>query len=959
MFASYRDDAVAKAALARVERELGIDAQLAGVTVDGVAYRRLVSEPVAGDEVADVISRAALAGFHGAWSTDPVVSTTGPAPADSVAMLPRVGEQRVVQSGTAKPAPGAMRVPAAPRTVAAPMPRATRPLNLARLRRVSGAAAAPSSDRNADRSADQAPAARGAIEIAHGDAILLPRFDAVDVRVDGLLDEGVWAQVPAHSDMTVISPDTLETPKYETRSRIFYTSEGFYVGMYAVQPVDTRIARLSSRDATVNRDGMQVTIDPSGTGLYGYYFGVNLGGSLDDGTVAPERSLSREWDGPWRGATAEVEDGWTAEIFVPWSTIPMPASEGVRAMGIYVARTVGHLDETWAWPARPFTQPRFLSALQPVQLEGVEPRQEYSFFTYSSAAFDRVNSREKVKAGVDFFWSPRPGLQVTAAVNPDFGNVEADDVVVNLSAFETFFPEKRLFFLEGVNVFETGSSARRGGSSRSSAPGRFSGVASGGFTFVSNRLVHMRRIGARPRRPDLPDDYSVDALELAEPADLLGAVKVTGQEGPIRYGVLAAFEDDTDFMATPDVAGNPRVRATSDGRDFAIIRGLWEGTAGGRKSVGVISTLASHPDRDASVFGIDMTRQSKNGKWDVGGILMTSDIKDEANGDSTGHGVQGTVIYRPRRGIFAGVGFDIFDDELNFNDFGFMRRNDFASIRGSLSFIGANKGPFRTISSSIFIANDFNIDGDYVDGRISNFNTFTFANRSSLRASISVNPSALDDRSARGNGMFRVEDRWGLDLRYESDPSRKLAFRAGLSGQQEDLGDWRGTVQVGLAYAPSDRISVVGLVDFVHNDGWLLYQGDRDFATFRAEQWQPKINTDIFFSAKQQLRISLQWAGVIADEQGRFVVPDRPGELMPVVRDPAASVNDFSISNLTLQIRYRWQIAPLSDVFVVYTRASNPDDLAALKDFGDIYERAFDNPLVEGLVVKVRYRFGN
>ncbi len=791
------------------------------------------------------------------------------------------------------------------------------------------------------------------------EAVSLPRFDTVLVRVDGKLDEDVWTKVPAHDSMSVISPDTLATPQYETRSRIFYTDDGFYVGMHSLQPAATRIARLSSRDATLNRDGMSVTIDPSGAGLYGYYFGVNLGGSLDDGTIAPERSQSREWDGRWRGATAETDDGWTAEIFVPWSVVPMPARQGEREMGVYLARTVGHLDETWSWPALPFTQSRFLSALQPVRLTNVEPRQEYSFFAYSSAAVDRVNHRERYKAGVDIFWRPQPGLQLTAAVNPDFGNVEADDVVVNLTAFETFFPEKRLFFLEGVDIFETGSSARRGGSSTSSAPGRFSGIASSGFNFVSNRLVHMRRIGARPRGPAIPDGYTVDALELAEPADLLGAAKVTGQAGAVRYGALVAFEDDTTFRAQPDLAVGPHLNAGSSGRDFAVVRGLWEGTAGGRRSIGVISTFATHSQRDAAVFGIDMTRQLRGGTWDVGGIVMASDVNDVESGNKTGYGVQGTVIYRPRRGLFAGVGFDIFDEKLDFNDFGFMRRNDFASVRGNVSFIGSNWGPFRTWSSSLFMANDFNIDGDYVDGRVNFSNAFSFANRSSLRASISLTPSSLDDRSSRGNGLFRVEDRWGFDARYESDPSKKLALRVGLLGNQEDLGGSRGTAQVGLAYAPSDRISVVGLVDYVRHDGWLLYRGERDFATFRAREWQPKLIVDTFFSATQQLRLSLQWAGVIAHEQQRFLVPDRPGDLTKVTRAPTALAEDFAISNLTLQIRYRWQIAPLSDVFVVYTRASNPDNLLATQTFGDIYENAFDNPLVEGLIVKIRYRFGN
>ena len=784
----------------------------------------------------------------------------------------------------------------------------------------------------------------------------VPKFDTVSVQIDGRLDEAVWASVPAYDNMTVVSPDTLASPRYETRSRLFYTDEGFYVGMHSLQPPDTRIARLSSRDAFLNRDGMSVTLDPSGEGLYGYYFGVNLGGSLGDGTVQPERSFSRDWDGPWRGATAETDDGWTAEIFIPWSTMPMPASDRIREMGIYLSRSVGHLDESWSWPALPFTRPKYLSALQPIRLEQVEPRQEFSFFPYSSATFDNVGDRQRYRAGVDVFWRPRPSLQITATANPDFGNVEADDVVVNLTAFETFFPEKRLFFLEGVDIFETGSSGRRGGGS--SSGGRFFGIAGSGFSFVSNKLVHMRRIGARPRSPDVPDDFSVDSLDLAEPSDLLGAAKVTGQSGAFRYGVLGAFEDDTEFDAVSDFPAQAGVTVESVGRDFGVIRGLWENTDRGRRSLGLISTFVDHPEREAAVVGVDMTAQSASGAWDTGGVIMASDVTDMSLGDSTGYGVQGTVIYRPRRGVFTGVGFDYFDDELQFNDFGFMRRNDVASLRGNISFNGSNVGPLRTWNSFLFSANEFNTDGQFVDSRIRFSNSMTFHNRSSLRAGLGFNPTTLDDRSSRGNGVFRIDKRWGVDARYESDPTRKLALRASVQGDQEDLGGWRGTAQLGLAYAPSDRLSIVGLVDYVHHDGWLLYRGDRDFTTFRAEEWKPKVNVDVFFSAKQQLRLSLQWAGIVAHEQDFYEVPLEPGRLIDVTRDPTEPSDDFALSNLTLQLRYRWQIAPLSDLFVVYTRASNPSDLAATLSFDDLYSEAFANPLVEGLVVKLRYRFG-
>ena len=123
--------------------------------------------------------------------------------------------------------------------------------------------------------------------------------------------------------------------------------------------------------------------------------------------------------------------------------------DGERRLGFFMMRKVAYLDERWRWPALPFTSERFMSALPQLRTPDVEQRQQVSFFPYISAARDEINDETDYRVWADVSWRPSSNLQVTAAINPDFGAVESDDVVVNLTAFETFFPEKRLFFLEG------------------------------------------------------------------------------------------------------------------------------------------------------------------------------------------------------------------------------------------------------------------------------------------------------------------------------------------------------------------------------------------------------------------------------------------------------------------------------------------------------------------------------
>jgi hypothetical protein len=179
------------------------------------------------------------------------------------------------------------------------------------------------------------------VEIGEGERIRLTRLDEHqgDIQIDGHLSEPVWQTLPAYDEFLIIEPDLMVKPPYRTYIRLTYDDKGLYIGADMRQPPETRIARLSGRDARdINRDSINFTLDTSGEGRYGFWFGINLGDALMDGTVLPERKFSNEWDGPWRGRSQVTETGWTAEFFVPWSAVSMPTTGDVRTMGLYMSR---------------------------------------------------------------------------------------------------------------------------------------------------------------------------------------------------------------------------------------------------------------------------------------------------------------------------------------------------------------------------------------------------------------------------------------------------------------------------------------------------------------------------------------------------------------------------------------------------------------------------------------------
>ena len=222
-----------------------------------------------------------------------------------------------------------------------------------------------------------------------GLTVALPQITRVeqsdaDITIDGFIDEDVWKDLPVIDGMKVIDPDTLADTPYETHVRFFYTERGIYLSAMNFQPEETLMARMTSRDVRLERDGFVVAIDASGEGLYGFYLRINLGNSLTDATILPERTFNFQWDGPWLARTQALENGWSAEYYIPWSMMPLPQVDDVRKIGLYLERQVGHLQgEAWANPPLPGTVNQFLSAFESYELKDIEPRRQLTYYPFA------------------------------------------------------------------------------------------------------------------------------------------------------------------------------------------------------------------------------------------------------------------------------------------------------------------------------------------------------------------------------------------------------------------------------------------------------------------------------------------------------------------------------------------------------------------------------------------------
>jgi hypothetical protein len=331
------------------------------------------------------------------------------------------------------------------------------------------------------------------------------------IRVDGRLDDEAWLEAPPITDFTQKEPVEGDPPTDAMDVRFAYDSGALYVAarMFTTNGAAVQ-APLGRRDANLDQaEHILVSLDTFLDRRTAVVFGVTAAGVRIDRFHATdnESSFDSNFDPVWRAAVARDDRSWTAELWIPFSQLRFsPASEQV--WGLNVQRYRPTLDEDDYWIAIPRTERAWASRFGELGgLSGLEPSRRIELLPYvaSSAALTGAAGSGNPfddgrtfagRVGGDVKMGLGPNLTLEAAFNPDFGQVEADPAEVNLSAFETRFPEKRPFFLEGASLFNIGHP----------------------------NFYYSRRIGARPTAP-ASDDY----VDYPQASTILGAAKLTGR----------------------------------------------------------------------------------------------------------------------------------------------------------------------------------------------------------------------------------------------------------------------------------------------------------------------------------------------------------------------------------------------------------------------------------------------
>lgn len=292
-------------------------------------------------------------------------------------------------------------------------------------------------------------------------SMLAHRIDGnIGVQLDGLLNEGVWAQAQPITEFRQQEPIEGAQPSERTEIRVLYDDEALYIGamLYDSDPSGILAYQLQ-RDAGLGTDDRFMwiisTFDDNRTG---YFFETNPVGLLGDGLIEGGGGFNKRWNGIWNIRTAIQDDGWSAEIRIPFSTLNFDPALG--AWGINFQRTIRRHNEEILWNGwrrneglfRPIHTGQLNGLNDLSQGMGIELKPFVNVSTNRGPAAG-INAGDDAKAGIDVTYSLTPSLRAALTLNTDFAEVEVDSRQVNLTRFPIRFPEQREFFLEGSGVF--------------------------------------------------------------------------------------------------------------------------------------------------------------------------------------------------------------------------------------------------------------------------------------------------------------------------------------------------------------------------------------------------------------------------------------------------------------------------------------------------------------------------
>ena len=838
------------------------------------------------------------------------------------------------------------------------------------------------------------------------------------VVIDGMLNEPVWSKDDGISTFRQLDPVEGAPASQTTTVHVAYDDAAIYIGARCVDTApDSMVVRLSRRDGNWDSDMFFCYLDPYHDQISGFYFALDAAGTLYDGTLYNDEWNDDSWNGVWEGKVHRDDHGWTAEMRIPFSQLRFQQKDQYT-WGINFRRDVARRNERSYVVFTPKNGSGFVSRFPDlVGIENINAARQAEFLPYlttraeysSHLPNDPFNSgsRYTPKFGGDLKMGLGPNLTLDGTVYPDFGQVEVDPAVVNLSDVETFFQEKRPFFIEGSTIFNFGS----GGTNNN-----------WGFNWPGVTFLYSRRIGRAPQGSTPNADFA----DVPSGTDILGAAKITGKV--LESWNIGAIQAVTSREFADIQTGSVRSRAEVEPLTYyGVVRAQKEFEKG-REALGFFSSLASRQfqddrlrdqiNKDGFVGGLDgwwTIDQDKT--WVLGAWASVSRVDgnrarmlslqrnsqhyfqrpdaDDVSVDSNATSMTGYSarfrLNKQKGNFYLNASLGVINPKYEPNDLGFMSRSDVINGHLVMSYRWTEPRSFYRfieLGGSLFQNYDFDMNSTWRG--LFHFGYIEFPNFYSLNWNTAYNPQTISTRRTRGGPAMLTPPGYQFDLYPSTDQRKSLVFSFDwFTYQAVHTRDWAFSPSV--QWRPSTNISFSFSPSFEHDFEGAQYVGTfvdpAARSTFGSRYVFGEMNQNTLsagmrlnwtFTPQMSLQVYVQPL-ISAAQFNRFKELAQPktydfnyyGEngstiglddatneysVTPAGSSPFTFSNpDFNLKSLRGSAILRWEYLPGSTVYFVWTQSRSGMDDDGEFQFNRSIGRLFDATPDNIFLVKLSY----
>lgn len=849
----------------------------------------------------------------------------------------------------------------------------------------------------------------------------------ISVELDGQLSEDIWQQAPVATQFTQRRPSDGSRATQKTEIRVLYDNSHLYVGIIAYDSSPDSIkAPLFRRDGNEASDWVYVSFDSYNDKRTAFTFGVNPRGVQQDVLLYDDTNEDMLWDAVWEAKTQVIANGWTAEMKIPLSQLRFSSNDPEQEWGINFQRKISRNGETSFWAPTSQDETGIVSKFG--QLNGIsnlEKPRRLEVIPYVSADLTRVPSSNTSNPyfsrnelggniGGDLKYGLTSDLTLTATINPDFGQVEADPAVINLTANENFFSEKRPFFLEGNDIFQFGNTKTY---SRMGNPATF----------------YSRRIGRAPQGNANRAGVNAQYVDSPDLTTIAAAAKVSGktQKG-WSIGFLDAYTLDEQANYTMPSGGEESFRV-EPATNYMVGRAKKDFNSGNTYIGGFGSAVnrsinGTYFDdflrSSAYLAGADFEHNFNNRNWITSGAISFSSIHGSENAiqlaqtspvryynrvDSEKLSVDpnktsltgfATELSIQKRGgddnWLTSLTYSEVSPGYEANDLGFQNRSNYRAMNGGLIYRETDPKRVQYFENFLFKGNGWNYDGDLISNWIVHGGHVRFENLWNINYNLQWNMNQYMDAITRGGPVMKRPNDLSLNMNVNSNPNNKVSFNIGTYQRQDIAREFDNNVWMGVTFLPTTFLQLTISPQF-------NYQNDTDqfvtrvtdanathtygsryvFADIKQRTLMTSIRLNWTFSTTMSLQTYIrpfissgeytnykefaeprtfnfdtygEDKGTIASNNGTYTVdPDGAGSSQPFsFSDP-----DFNFRSVQGNAVFRWEYTPGSTLYLVWQQQRN--DFVGMGDFdlGRDLDGLFSAKPTNVFLVKFSYWFGS